>query len=60
MKIFYYTATGNSLDVAKRIGGQLYSIPQLLKENNYTVENLLYDKDCSKNIIIDIRSKLRF
>ena len=37
MKIFYYTATGNSLDVAKRIGGQLYSIPQLLKENNYNV-----------------------
>lgn len=31
---------------------------QLLKENNYTVENLLYDKDCSKNIIIDINSDL--
>ena len=31
---------------------------QLLKENNYTVENLLYDKDCSKNIIIDINIDL--
>ena len=31
---------------------------QLLKENNYTVENLLYDKDYSKNIIIDINSDL--
>ena len=33
-------------------------IINLLKENNYTVENLLYDKDCSKNIIIDINSDL--
>ena len=39
MKIFYYTATGNSLDVAKRIGGQLYSIPQLLKENKLEFED---------------------
>ena len=31
MKIFYFTATGNSLYVAKRIGGELYSIPQMLK-----------------------------
>lgn len=32
MKIFYFTATGNSLYVAKRIGGELYSIPQMMKE----------------------------
>lgn len=32
MKIFYFTGTGNSLYVAKRIGGELYSIPQMLKE----------------------------
>ena len=32
MKIFYFTATGNSLYVAKRIGGELSSIPQMLKE----------------------------
>lgn len=32
MKIFYFTGTGNSLYVAKRIGGELYSIPQVLKE----------------------------
>ena len=39
MKIFYYTATGNCLDVAKRIGGELYSIPQLLKENKLEFED---------------------
>lgn len=32
MKIFYFTGTGNSLYVAKKIGGELYSIPQMLKE----------------------------
>lgn len=32
MQIFYFTATGNSLYVAERIGGELYSIPQMLKE----------------------------
>lgn len=32
MKIFYFTATGNSLYVAKRIGGELCSIPQMVKE----------------------------
>lgn len=32
MKIFYFTGTGNSLYIAKRFGGKLYSIPQVLKE----------------------------
>jgi ferredoxin len=31
MKILYFTSTGNSLYVARTIGGTLYSIPQLLK-----------------------------
>ena len=30
MTIFYFTATGNSLAVAKRIGGELISIPQVI------------------------------
>jgi ferredoxin len=30
MTIFYFTATGNSLAVAKRIGGELVSIPQVI------------------------------
>lgn len=30
MTIFYFTATGNSLAVAKRIGGKLISIPQVI------------------------------
>ena len=32
MKTFYFTATGNSLYAAQRIGGELNSIPQMLKE----------------------------
>ncbi len=32
MTIFYFTGTGNSLAVAKSFGGELYSIPQILKE----------------------------
>ncbi len=30
MKIFYFTSTGNSLQVARKIGGELLSIPKLL------------------------------
>ncbi|MGM0370786.1 MAG: EFR1 family ferrodoxin [Bacillota bacterium] len=33
IKIFYFSATGNSLDVAEQIGGDLYSIPQVLKRS---------------------------
>lgn len=32
MKIFYFTATGNSLYVAKSIGGELLSIAQMMRE----------------------------
>ncbi len=39
MKILYFTATGNSLYVAKSIGGETYSIPQLLKEDRYDFED---------------------
>jgi ferredoxin len=34
MTVFYFTATGNSLYVAKKLGGKLVSIPQVLKSNN--------------------------
>lgn len=30
MKVLYFTATGNNLYVAKRIGGEYYSIPKLI------------------------------
>ncbi len=33
MKIFYFTGTGNSLYVAKRFEGELYSIPKVLRSN---------------------------
>jgi len=36
MIVLYFTATGNNLYVAKRIGGNLYSIPQAIKDENYT------------------------
>ncbi|MHB8076035.1 EFR1 family ferrodoxin [Desulfosporosinus fructosivorans] len=42
MKIFYFTATGNSLYVAKRVGGELgelYSIPQMIKEGEHEFED---------------------
>jgi len=32
MKIFFLTATGISLAVAKRIGGELISIPQVIRQ----------------------------
>lgn len=39
MKIFYFTATGNNLYIAKRIGGEIYSIPKLMKEGRYEFED---------------------
>lgn len=39
MKILYFTATGNNLYVAKKIGGEYYSIPKLIKEDNFEFED---------------------
>ena len=39
MKTFYFTGTGNSLYIAKQIGGELYSIPQMLKSNDLEFED---------------------
>lgn len=39
MKIFYFTGTGNSLAVAKRIGGELYSIPQEMGKGELNYED---------------------
>jgi len=35
MKVLYFTATGNNLYVAKKIGGDYYSIPKLIKEGQF-------------------------
>ena len=35
MKIFYFTATGNSLAVAKKLGGELISIPQVKGKHTF-------------------------
>lgn len=39
MKICYFTATGNCLYVAEKIGGDLYSIPQLMKQDEIVIED---------------------
>lgn len=37
MKICYFTATGNSLYVARRIGGELLSIPKLMRQESIDI-----------------------
>jgi len=39
MKICYFTATGNSLYVAKRLGGELLSIPKQMKSGQLGIED---------------------
>lgn len=39
MTIFYFTSTGNCLEVAKKIGGKLISIPSVLKGNCFDFED---------------------
>ena len=39
MKILYYTSTGNNLYISKRLGGELLSIPQLIKNGIYDIED---------------------
>ena len=39
MTVFYFTATGNCLYAAKRIGGKLLSIPQVMRGDGFTFED---------------------
>lgn len=39
MKTCYFTATGNCLYVARRIGGDLLSIPQLMRQGEISIED---------------------
>ncbi|WP_407377275.1 EFR1 family ferrodoxin [Methanobrevibacter sp.] len=39
MKILYFTATGNNLYISKQLGGELLSIPQLVKDGIYDFED---------------------
>ena len=39
MKIFYFTGTGNSLAAAKRLKGELISIPQVMKTGSFVFED---------------------
>lgn len=38
MKLLYFTSTGNCLQVAKAFDGELISIPQLIKDENFEVK----------------------
>ena len=39
MKVCFFTASGNCLYVAERIGGTLLSIPQLMRQDDITIED---------------------
>ena len=39
MTACYFTASGNCLYVARRIGGTLLSIPQLMRQNEIVIED---------------------
>lgn len=39
MKILYYTSTGNNLYISKQLGGELLSIPQLMKNETFDIED---------------------
>ena len=39
MKIFYFTGTGNSLYVAQQLGGELLSIPQVMKDDRIEIQD---------------------
>lgn len=39
MKILYFTSTGNNLYISKKLGGELFSIPQLMKNNDLDIED---------------------
>ena len=39
MKVLYFSATGNNLYIAKKLGGELLSIPQLVKNGEYDIED---------------------
>ena len=39
MKILYYTTTGNNLYIAKQLSGELYSIPQLVRDELFDIED---------------------
>lgn len=39
MKVLYFTSTGNSLYVARRLGGETLSIPQLMRQGITTVSD---------------------
>lgn len=39
MIILYFTATGNCMYASKKIGGDIYSIPKMVKEESYVFED---------------------
>lgn len=64
--VFYFTATGNSLYIAKRLDENPISIPQMLKHNNLDFANesigIIFPIYAGRppKIIVDFLSKARF
>lgn len=66
MTVFYFTATGNCLAVAKKLGGKLYSIPQEIckRSPEYTDDaiGIIYPVYCryAPKMVRDFLKKARF
>ena len=39
MKILYFTSTGNNYYISQQLGGELLSIPQLIKKGEYDIKD---------------------
>lgn len=39
MKILYFTSTGNNLYISQKLGGELLSIPKLVKNNEFDIQD---------------------
>ena len=39
MKLLYFSSTGNNIYIAQSLNGELLSIPQLMKDNEYIIED---------------------
>ena len=39
MTVLYFSSTGNSLYIAKRIGGKLFSIPEYMHKEVFYIED---------------------
>ena len=66
MKIFYFTSTGNNLEIAKQFNADLFSIPKLLKTKqlNYKAKSIGFIFPCyffvTPRIVVEFLEKAKF